>query len=369
VRDWGLGESDVVLDPFVGAGTTLLACKEEGVGSIGFDLSPLAELSSRVKTSPPSAAALRNAWKAVGSRIEVRRRISDEAQFGDLVLRAFPGELLPTLHGARQAIRQADLDSITQDALLLALLGTLPTFSRLVRKGGWLEERQGSMPAELVRPELKKRVDVMIQDLEESPPSQAPATTQIADARSLPLAEASVSGVVTSPPYPNRHDYTRVFGVELEFAFLDWGQLRDLRYQSFSSHPEAKPDRPKTTGSFREPADLTRKIRNIGDLITDSRAKIRIPRMLHGYFQDMHLVLSEISRVLRPDSRAALVVGNVRYCGVPLYVDRFTIEAAGQAGLVFECAYAARYRGNSAQQMRDHGRHPQRESVLVFRTH
>jgi hypothetical protein len=40
---------DWVLDPFCGVGTTLLACLESGVNSVGFDVHPLSVFASRVK--------------------------------------------------------------------------------------------------------------------------------------------------------------------------------------------------------------------------------------------------------------------------------------------------------------------------------
>jgi hypothetical protein len=152
--------------------------------------------------------------------------------------------------------------------------------------------------------------------------------------------------------------------VELQFAFLDWGGLRRLRYQSFSSHPEAKPERVVASG-YVEPAGLEATIARIGGLVIDSR----VPRMLHGYFEDLYLFLREIHRVLRTGGRAAVVLGNVSYCGVSLEVDRLAAEIAVQAELEPRVIYVARRRGNSAQQMREHGRRPQRESVVVVARH
>ena len=51
VDEWGLDGQDAILDPFAGAGTTLLAAKEKGVPASGYDLSPLAVLISNVKTA------------------------------------------------------------------------------------------------------------------------------------------------------------------------------------------------------------------------------------------------------------------------------------------------------------------------------
>lgn len=45
-------QGSLVLDPFCGSGTTLLAAQRRGFNSIGVDLNPIACLISRVKTSP-----------------------------------------------------------------------------------------------------------------------------------------------------------------------------------------------------------------------------------------------------------------------------------------------------------------------------
>ncbi len=48
VQEFGLKEP--ICDPFCGVGTTLLTCKQLGLQSIGFDVSPLAAFVSEAKT-------------------------------------------------------------------------------------------------------------------------------------------------------------------------------------------------------------------------------------------------------------------------------------------------------------------------------
>ena len=165
------------------------------------------------------------------------------------------------------------------------------------------------------------------------------------------------SAVITSPPYPNRHDYTRIFGIELMFAFHDWEANRALRYQTIHSHPEARPKRP-SVGKYRPPEAL-------GGAIQDVRDK-RIQHMLEGYFLDMYLCLREVSRVCRRGAKVAFVVGNARYDGAAIHVDEFVAEIGEQAGLTCEEIRAVRWRGNSAQQMGKYGRIASRESVVMF---
>src|SRR5262245_54839703 len=46
-----IGPEHLVLDPFCGAGTTLVQCKKQGIRSVGIDANPVCTLASQVKTS------------------------------------------------------------------------------------------------------------------------------------------------------------------------------------------------------------------------------------------------------------------------------------------------------------------------------
>ncbi|HYH87535.1 MAG TPA: DNA methyltransferase, partial [Pyrinomonadaceae bacterium] len=46
------GDSSKILDPFCGSGTTLVEAMNSGVEAVGIDLSPLATLIAKVRTTP-----------------------------------------------------------------------------------------------------------------------------------------------------------------------------------------------------------------------------------------------------------------------------------------------------------------------------
>ncbi len=80
----------------------------------------------------------------------------------------------------------------------------------------------------------------------------------------------------------------------------------------------------------------------------------------------MYLCLCEVRRVCKAGAKVAFVVGNAQYGGEPILVDKLTAEVGEQAGLTCEKLLVARYRGNSAQQMKRYGRNPARESIVIF---
>jgi len=73
---FSLPEKTVVLDPFCGSGTTLVEAMLAGLPSIGIDLSPLACLIAKVKTTPLMMATL-NTARAVRCAAELRLKTHD----------------------------------------------------------------------------------------------------------------------------------------------------------------------------------------------------------------------------------------------------------------------------------------------------
>jgi site-specific DNA-methyltransferase (cytosine-N4-specific) len=363
IDEWKLRASDCILDPFCGAGTTLLAAKEKGIPAIGYDLSPFAVFVSRVKIGNYNPDKLSRDWVKLKSRIDPAKWNGASRPYPELVRKALPGHLLGAFDSVSNQIEEMDFNETHQRFFKVALLSTLPKFSRAIATGGWLKWVDQKANTRSLPGEYEKQVQSMIDDLSRngSAESRAGGKAEISDARKLPDSSNTFSAVITSPPYPNRHDYTRVFGIELMFGFLDWEQTRNLRYQSFESHPESRPERPDYS-DYSEPKNLSKTLKRLEKSSVDRR----MPGMLNGYFIDIHLSLREARRVCRKGAKIAFVVGNAQYGGIPVIVDELIAEIGTNLGLKCEKILAIRYRGNSAQQMLEFGRKPSRESIVIL---
>lgn len=367
IDEWSLGINDRILDPFSGAGTTLLAAKEKGVASDGYDLSPLAVLASNTKSARFSRSTLETGWYKLKGALAKFRAAEISDGYPELVKKALPDGRLEELDAVSKCIDSIECSTLERDFFRLALIAILPRFSQAVANGGWLRWLNDGAGAENVRVQFIEQVELMLADLHAETglldacdsllQTKPKWEALVADARSMPASDAVYSAVITSPPYPNRHDYTRIFGVELMFGFQDWEANRALRYQMFHSHPEARPNRPKTP-EYKPPEGLRESVCTLSDR--------RIQRMLDGYFLDMYLCLCEVARVCQNGARAAIVVGNAQYGGKPILVDEFTAEIGEQVGLSCNEIRVVRWRGNSAQQMGEYGRMPARESLVLF---
>jgi len=168
--------------------------------------------------------------------------------------------------------------------------------------------------------------------------------------------------VISSPPYPNRHDYSRIYQMELLMLGMAESEISALRKTSLRSHVEAKPSaHPPSSHSSPQP------LREVLARLPRKGVDSRVRPMLEGYFEDLARVLDGCRAILKPGGYLAFVVGNVRHGGVMVPVDHI-LQSIGQAlGFHPVATWVARLRGNSAQQMGRFGRQPSRESVLILR--
>ena len=356
---WNFPQNGTLADNFSGSGTTLLTARQRGLFALGFDLSPLAVTVAKAKVASYKTGQLNREMDKIlahptGEVPHVAGRLS----------KAFTKEELQELFKLLVPIAGMQ-NGVARRFFLVAFLWTARMFSRAVPDGGWFRWKEWPDRSNEVGQAFERRISCMIADvdavnwLSDVPVPKA----RLADARKLPVRAETVDGLITSPPYPNRHDYSRVFHIDLLLLGLPEAKVTKLRRESIRSHVEA-----------RSPNGYKRRLKNYGgcESITSVLAELppdsdpRIEQMLKGYFEDIYLSLLEVHRVLRLGGRAAYVVGNVRHAGVMIPVDKITAELASQVGLSFDVAWVLRLRGNSAQQMGLYGKEQSRETVIIL---
>lgn len=363
LRDWNLPSGAAILDPFVGAGTTLLVAKEQGYEAVGTDLSPLAVLVSRVKVNTYDCHQLQTTLNELRLRWD-RKDSQGEAvtiSASERLKKAFTPAELSVLFGLREEILSLPEETI-RDFFMVALLSILSEFSRAVADGGWFRWVERPDQARLIAPRFWEKAGEMIRDLLHFHECKGgKCEVYPLDARYLHyLKPRCFDALITSPPYANRHDYSRVFQIELLLIGQREEDIFTLRYRSLRSHVEARQPENDFEG-YTPPALLTESLYQLPEKVDK-----RIRRMIEGYFQDMFLVLCSAKDVLKEGARVAMVVGNVRHAGVIFPVDEILATIGECAGYRFLESWVIRLRGNSAQQMGMFGRMPSRETVVIL---
>jgi hypothetical protein len=357
-----------VSDLFVGAGTTVLACKQRGINAWGYDVLPLPVMITRTKVATYQADILRSLWSHISAEVSQAAPPVDIP----IINQAFSQPIRDRLHGILQELYSKIEDPSARDFFHLALLHILEDVSCTQKSGGWLkvspleEGDAGPLPEEATAL-FRSRVNAMIQDVQTAALNneeiQSGATLR--DARKI-SRERMVDAVITSPPYLNRHDYTRVFALELVSGFVQsQRQLKSLRYSSLRSHPEAKAPGIGMLRGYEPPPQL---LAIKQQLPTQPKScDARVHKMIDGYFEDMYLVLRAAKLQLKQEGHIAFVIGNVRFGGISIAVDEIVGTIGEMIGLKCTDILVARERGNSAQQMRDHGQQRSRESIVIWK--
>jgi hypothetical protein len=250
IEDFGLCDQSVILDPFCGPGTTLAESKLKGSSSFGTKANPFAHFAALVKTDWEINPDLlySQSYEVAEIALDILRRqgIDDAIPFdgniSDLPLRQLSpeqnklilsGSISPIpLHKALVLLEWLERYK-TERAYrhqLLAIASILVFTASNLYFGPEVGAGKPKVDAPVISSWLAK-IGEMTNDLRAvTNRSHTNAQVYFADARCLDavLAPRSVDAVITSPPYPNEKDYTRI--TRLESVVLGFIRARaDLR--------------------------------------------------------------------------------------------------------------------------------------------
>ncbi len=323
---------DVVLDPMMGSGTTVVEALLEGRYGIGLDIDPLALRLSRVKTMPLDAEMLDEAGQKVlvQARALLSNRSTDRglAERFDERTRAFLDYwFLPETRRELMALVlaiQGVPEVSTRRFLELAFSSVIITKSGGVSRARDLaHSRPHRVEAKIPKNALEQfalRLRKNLSSIAQLKTNGSVATPLAADARSMPLADAAIDLIVTSPPYANAIDYMRAHKFSLVWFGESIADLSELRAKYLGS---------ERVGHMPQVALADRPERIVRLLAERDSSKAAI---LRKYFAEMRSVIAEMYRVLRPESVAVIVVGTSLMRGVEVQTHCCLADIAGEVG-------------------------------------
>ena len=363
IDKFNLGSQSNILDPFCGSGTTLLAAKEKGISAIGIDILPLSVFISNAKLQNYDIKKIRHKAKELNELLDNNTNHPVSIPEITILRKVFDEKMLFSIFAIKNWI-QGIKDENLRYFFLTSLLSIVEQIAYAKKDGGFLR----MVPSKKI-PEFKEvlfsKFNEMLTDIEYSTNLQNNVRSEavLGDARQTCFLGESFNAVITSPPYLNRHDYTRVYILELAIGFLKSDdEIKELRYKTLRSHVEAKNF--FTCDGYKESIELKEIIKK---LEKKSLPNKQVISMIRGYFEDMYLVLKEVVKVIKRGGFTAFVIGDVRYGGILIPVSDILIEIGNSLGLSHQETIVARFRGNSPQQMGKFGRMPSRESIIIWK--
>ncbi len=389
IDDFGLDEQATILDPFCGTGTTLVEAKLNQIRAVGLETNPFPHFASIVKTDwdiVPEALQLFASQVAERAYAELAEQGIEDSQ----VLLGEPEVELRTLD--KQATRSLIKNSISP----LPLHKTLVLLEQINRYQGQPAHKYGILALgkalvtgignlrfgpEVGVGKIKRdapvvaiwthEINKMVSDLRSVRGKSYPGISVfLADARepAKVLERNSIDAVITSPPYPNEKDYTRITRLESTVLgfFHDMAHLRSFKKTFLRSNTRGvykTDDDDKWVTEIEEVQRLATAIENRRiELGKTSGFEKMYARVIKLYFGGMARHLSELTRILRPGAKLAYVVGDqASYLRVMVRTGRILAEIAERLGYQVERIDLFRTRFATATQ------NELREEVVVLR--
>lgn len=388
-----------ILDPFAGSGTALFAVSSLGINADGIELLPIGQQiidAKRVLSLEFTTEDL----KTIQQWAKLHTWEQSESRIPLLELRITKGAYSEKTKEAIEKYLGACLkeNSRVRTVLRFALLCVLESVSFTRKDGQYLrwDYRSGRRQGKKIfnKGEILSFEQAICTKLEEILGDIAPAhqlslfSAQNASGEIrlyngscleiLPtIPGASYDAIVTSPPYCNRYDYTRTYALELALLGTDEKSIGTLRQEMLSCTVE---NRAKNLLNLNQcwitaltAADRQELLQCIIRYLDHQKAQkalnnTGIPRMVRGYFYELACVIAECSRVLKPNALMFMVNDNVRYAGASISVDLILSDIAQNLGFFVEnILVLPNGKGNSSQQMGEHGRESLRKCVYVWR--
>lgn len=323
--EWMPSQDFSVFDPFAGSGTTLVSAlrvareAEVRVELLGVERNPVMQVVAGAKVGSallPELALkeLQSALPGFWSRYESNLKNSEITTSSptlsneDYFAKDFVRSLISLGRAARGVI-----DPYGRDILMSCVAASVEPAGRLRKDGRALR----FMPNKVVEsPEVTVRgcLSRVESDLAGWPRGVGSrGHVALGDAREGASGnlEFEASWAVFSPPYPNNIDYTEVYKTEA-WALELFETKDDMRLQRLStlrSHPSIR--FPEVYGYLSGPAkEVTELIEPLLSAVPAGRYESGRRQLIMGYVDDMLGVLVATRRAMRPDGRAAIVVGN-----------------------------------------------------------
>ncbi|MDE7153549.1 MAG: site-specific DNA-methyltransferase [Muribaculaceae bacterium] len=327
------GKLELVLDPYVGSGTTLVESSLKGIRSIGIDLNPLARFISKVKTTHYDLNLITKGIAYIVTGIILYNpadvintdfsRISNSTFW-------YTEETLYKLSYISQLISR--LDHSIQDFFLLCLSETVREVS-FTRNGEFKRYKMSEKQLEKFNPDVfntfEKKVQRNLKGLEAFNVTDDRDLAEVYDFNSskcIPsdiIAEGSVDMVVTSPPYGDSH------------TTVAYGQFSRWANEWFNFDNAKTLDRLLMGGVIsKEVRFRTESIHSELESIKeqDEKRYYEVISFLNDYWDS----IQNVAKLIRKGGRVCYVVGNRRVKNIQINLDYFTAEMFEKCGFVHE---------------------------------
>ncbi|MDM7326413.1 MAG: DNA methyltransferase [Thermosynechococcus sp. Uc] len=384
IENFRLNEKQVILDPFCGTGTTLVESKLWGIPSWGIEANPFAHFATSVKidwdVDPDLLYSHSREVAELALDLLRQQGIEDSVPFAgniaDLPLHQLSpeqnklilsGSISPIpLHKVLvllECLEKYKIEKVYRHQLL-AIANVLVFTASNLRFGPEVGVGKSTVDAAIIGTWIAK-INEMAENLRRvKGQSFAPTRAYLADARGIDkvLPPQSVDAVITSPPYPNEKDYTRITRLEsVILGFIktkaDLQAFKKVLIRSNTRNVYKADDDDRWIQDYPEIQAIANRIeRRRIELGKTSGFEKLYGRVTKLYFGGMARHLAALRSVLRPDAQLAYVVGDqASYLRVMIRTGQLLAEIAQSLGYEFVRTdlFRTRFATGTKEQLRE----------------
>lgn len=407
---------DLVMDPFMGSGTTALVCKMRGINSVGYDIMPISDVSLKAKAACTEydLDELKRMINEIKS-LKMPTSYQKKTPYITITQGAYLEETERFLQYISDWRDRCNYSSLAKNLLTLCIINSLEKISYTSKSGQYLSWDSRSkkvqsinvnriakgrppLPTKQVRAEILPAKETILSELihvmddieiiqrtsGKYDETQIDYTLNSVLYEVPKLPDNTIKGVITSPPYCNRYDYTRTYALELVFLGINECGIKKMRQDLLSctvenkskithlrkfynkiGHSERFDYIYKTIQSNKTFSEIIRALserKAHGDLNNNG-----VIRMVEGYFTELAFLYAELYRVCKPGAMVAFVNDNVRYGGEIIPVDFLSCSFAEQFKFKVKKIYVLKQqKGNSSQQMAKFGKVALRKGITIW---
>jgi len=323
------GRLNILFDPYMGSGTSLVEASLAGINAVGTDLNPLARYMSRVKTTHYDESRIKDAFGQIQNGLffydsrNVRQRNFD--RISNYTFWYKESDLLK-LSYLQQLIEEAGYGN---DFFLLALAEVVREVS-FTRNGEFKRFRMNEKSLSRFNPDtfslFEGKVIRNIKGLKQYNGTGTKATARICGFNStegIPadiIEPQSIDMIVTSPPYGDSHT-TVAYGQFSRWANEWFGceEAKTLDSLLMGGNPRAKQEDFQTE-SIRDVLDAIKAI--------DAKRYSEVVSFLNDYWHS----INNVADCVRLGGVVCYVVGNRNVKGQQIPLDYFTAEMFEKKG-------------------------------------
>lgn len=339
---WGIKKftqpGDIVLDPFCGCGTTLVESLLLSRNAYGLEISPLAKLITKAKTTKININLLEKEHLKLVNELKKEKWTPDywKPILEPSLSKWFKPKTVKKLSIIKTNIEKIKNIDIKNFYIII--------FSSIIRKVSNAENQSQKIyissrfpkkyidPIELFSKVAEKDKNNLIHF------SNAVSINNFVkiiknDALNINLENNTVDFAITSPPYINAIDYIKV--QKLEYAWLNLFKIEELKKLEI-----------KQIGSEKITADIWKQNLETGIQRIDKIAQeIKNKSEKHSYifskfYMDLEKNFREVYRVLKKNKRYCIVIGNNVIKGVFIPNNFLIQEIAKKVGFKFEDTFS-----------------------------